>query len=162
LREPFIKIRNWALAKLWPKPREACLWSFRPGRAGLPGWQLNLVFGADVLHRMKILIALFLVALAAASPRGEAQPAAAPGVPVAFQLPLAGPLPQNYLVTLVVLDAKNPDWIVSTFVAGARREVTAENGGRFTETWDGLDDNFMPVPPGEYAVRGIYAPAKQW
>ena len=32
----------------------------------------------------------------------------------------------------------------------------AENQGRFTETWDGLDENYMPVPPRTYALKGIY------
>lgn len=84
------------------------------------------------------------------------------GVPVNYQLPVTGPLPQTYRVTLAIVDAKNPDWIVSQFACGVARTVTQENGGKFTETWDGLDDNFMPVPPGEYAVKGIFMPAKQW
>ncbi len=84
------------------------------------------------------------------------------GVPVTYQLPVEGPLPRTYCVTLAVTDAKNPDWIVSTFLAGQPRTVTAENQGRFTETWDGLDENFMPVPPGNYGVKGIYMAAKQW
>lgn len=81
---------------------------------------------------------------------------------VAYQLPPEGPWPKAYRVTLAVVDPRNPDWIISQFVAGAPRTVTAENGGRFVETWDGLDDNFMPVPPGTYAVRGIYMPARRW
>jgi hypothetical protein len=40
--------------------------------------------------------------------------------------------------------------------------VTAENKGRFTDTWDGLDDNFMPAPPGTYGVKGIFLPAETW
>ena len=69
---------------------------------------------------------------------------------------------KTWLVTLAIVEKNNPDWIVSTFIAGAAREVTAENKGRFTETWDGLDDNFMPVPPGDYAVKGICTPAQKW
>ena len=57
---------------------------------------------------------------------------------------------------------KNPDWIVSTFLAAAPRTVTAENKGQFTDNWNGLDDNFMPVPPGKYGVKGIYMPAQKW
>ena len=87
---------------------------------------------------------------------------AAPGVPVTYELPTDGPLPRTYLVTLAIVEAKNPDWIVSQFAAGIARTVTAENRGKFSEIWDGLDDNFMPVPPGDYAVRGIFAAAKQW
>ncbi|MCX7010588.1 MAG: hypothetical protein NTY53_25645, partial [Kiritimatiellaeota bacterium] len=84
------------------------------------------------------------------------------GVPVAYQLPADGPLPQTYRVTLAIVEAKHPDWIISQFACGVARTVTKENGGKFTETWDGLDDNFMPVPPGEYAVKGIFMPAKKW
>jgi hypothetical protein len=71
-------------------------------------------------------------------------------------------LPRTYLVTLAIVQAENPDWIVSQFACGVARTVTAENGGQFAEIWDGLDDNFMPVPPGDYAVKGIYAPAQLW
>lgn len=84
------------------------------------------------------------------------------GVPVTYELPTDGPLPKTYLVTLGIVDAKNPAWIVSQFACGVARTVTADNKGKFSEVWDGLDDNFMPVPPGDYAVRGIYSPAKKW
>ena len=83
-----------------------------------------------------------------------------PGVPVSYSLPTTPG--KTWRVTLAIVDAKNPDWIISQFASGAVRMVTAENGGKFTETWDGLDDNFMPVPPGEYAVKGIYMPAREW
>ena len=84
------------------------------------------------------------------------------GVPVAYQLPVEGTLPRTFLVTLAITDRGNPDWIVSTFVAGQPRTVTKDNQGKFTEIWDGLDENFMPVPPGEYGVKGIFAPAGIW
>src|SRR5436190_23704101 len=87
--------------------------------------------------------------------------AAAVGVPVTYTLPTEGPLPRTYRVTLAIVDAKNPDWIISQFASGVARTVTAENGGRFSETWDGLDDNFMPVPPGTYGVKGIMMPASK-
>lgn len=89
-------------------------------------------------------------------------PLAHAGVPVAYQLPVEGPLPKTYRVTLAIVEAKNPNWIVSQFACGAVRTVTAENKGKFSEEWNGLDDNFMPVPPGDYAVKGIYMPARQW
>ena len=49
---------------------------------------------------------------------------------------------------------------------GVVRTVTAENGGKFAETWDGLDDNFMPTGPGRYldpeaAAAGAAAVAAQ-
>ncbi len=84
------------------------------------------------------------------------------GVAIPVQLPVDGELPKTYRVTLAITPKDNPDWIVSTFVAGAVRTVTEENQGRFTETWNGLDDNFMPVPPGEYGVKGIFMPTEVW
>src|SRR5579875_2611162 len=63
------------------------------------------------------------------------------GTPITYQLPTEGPLPRTYRVTLAITDPKNPDWIVSQFVTGAVRTVTAENQGKFTEYWNGLDDN---------------------
>ena len=84
------------------------------------------------------------------------------GVEVHYQLPATGPLPRTYRVTLAAVDPKDPDWIISTFAAGVERTVTAGNQGKFTETWDGLDDNYMPAPPGSYALKGIYMPAQIW
>ncbi|MHB8973977.1 MAG: hypothetical protein ACYC4N_26375 [Pirellulaceae bacterium] len=84
------------------------------------------------------------------------------GVSVSYELPNDGPLPQTYLVTLAIVEAKNPDWIVSQFACGVARTVTADNNGNFSEVWDGLDDNFMPVPPGDYGVKGICSPARKW
>ena len=93
---------------------------------------------------------------ATATPAGPAVSARA----ITYQLPNTPG--QTFRVTLAITDAKNPDWLISTFVAGQPHTVTAANQGRFTETWDGLDDNFMPVPPGEYGVKGIYMPAAKW
>ena len=84
------------------------------------------------------------------------------GVDVRYTLPSAGPLPQTYRVTLAIIDPKNPDWILSTFLAGQPRTVTVANQGRFVEYWDGLDENFMPLPPGSYGVKGIYMTASKW
>ncbi len=111
---------------------------------------------------MKLLTNIALVAGIAYSSLAVAE--AAPAVPatVSYTLPTDGPLPRAYRVTLAITAPDNPDWIVSAFVAGEPRTVTAENQGKFTETWDGLDDNFMPVPPGEYGVKGIYMPSEVW
>ena len=84
------------------------------------------------------------------------------GVRVSYQLPATGVLPQTYRVTLAVVDKKKPEWIISQFAAGVVRTVTAENKGKFSEVWNGLDDNFMPVPPGTYGVKGIFMPAQKW
>lgn len=106
-----------------------------------------------------LIAAVFVASLAppAVLPAGEVAPAA-----VSYQLPAEGPLPKTYRVTLAITAADNPDWIVSQFAAGVSRTVTAENGGKFSEVWNGLDDNFMPVPPGEYGVKGIFMPAEIW
>lgn len=114
--------------------------------------------------RVSLLIALLccLSVLTGQAVRAADQPQAPPGVSISYQLPTAGPLPRTYRVTLAVTDPGNPNWIISTFLAGAPRTVTAANGGRFTEIWNGLDDNFMPVPPGTYGVEGIYMPAHKW
>lgn len=106
-------------------------------------------------------LGLLGVLLCAAAPMWAAEVSKV-GVPVSYTLPTTAPLPQTYRITLAIVDAKNTDWIISQFASGVVRTVTAENGGKFTETWDGLDDNFMPVPPGTYAVKGIYMPAQQW
>ncbi|HZK82767.1 MAG TPA: hypothetical protein VFC46_16920, partial [Humisphaera sp.] len=84
------------------------------------------------------------------------------GATISYQLPLTGKGPTTWRVTLAIVDAKNPDWIVSQFANGVARTATAENQGKFTETWNGLDDNFMPVPPGKYGVKGIYMPGERW
>jgi hypothetical protein len=94
--------------------------------------------------------------------REEAATTISNPVTIGYRLPADGPLPQTYRVTLAITAPDDPDWIVSTFVAGGVRTVTAANQGHFTDTWDGLDDNFMPVPPGEYGVKGIVMPAEVW
>lgn len=103
---------------------------------------------------MRLLLALCLATLALA-----ADPV---GVRIAYRLPADGPLPRTWRVTLAITDPANPDWILSQFAAGVVRTVTAENGGRFEERWDGLDDNRMPLPPGSYGVKGICMPAERW
>ncbi len=84
------------------------------------------------------------------------------GVPLQYKLPAEGLLPKDYRVTLAITAPGEPDWIISTFVNGAVRTVTKENQGKFTEHWNGWDDNYMPVPPGDYGVKGIYMPAETW
>ncbi len=82
-------------------------------------------------------------------------------VEIHYQLP-AAPVPQAYLVTLAITDPKDPEWIVSTFLTAGVRIVSHENGGRFTETWNGLDENLMPLPSGRYGLKGIYSKATRW
>lgn len=112
---------------------------------------------------MKHLISFVLTAVAAFGAEVQSlRQDSKIGIPVSYQLPADGPLPTTWRVTLAIVDAKNPDWIISQFASGAVRTVTKENGGKFAETWDGLDDNHMPVPPGDYGVKGIYMPAREW
>ena len=106
------------------------------------------------------LLVLCVAALAQTVSGAEVPPPA--GVEVRYSLPVDGPLPRTYLVTLAIVAKDNPDWIISQFVRGLPRTVTAENQGAFTDTWDGLDENLMPVPPGTYAVKGIRSPARKW
>ena len=80
---------------------------------------------------------------------------------VTYRLPFGG-TEKTYRVTLAAAPADHPDWLVASFLTGAVHTVNDENKGQFTETWNGLDDNFMPVPPGEYVMRGIYMPAEKW
>lgn len=83
------------------------------------------------------------------------------GVQVRYQLPYEG-TDRAYSVTIAAAPASNPDWLASTFVAGEVRMANSTNLGVFTETWNGLDDNFMPVPQGDYIFKGIWAPAQKW
>ena len=84
------------------------------------------------------------------------------GAKIRYQLPTTGLLPQTYRVTIALTDPEHPDWIVSQPICGVVRTVTAENQGQFEEEWTGLDDNFMPLPAGQYGVKGIYMPARKW
>ena len=110
----------------------------------------------DTMTRSVLILTVVLAPMAAVH-ADEVAP-----VTVSYRLPADGELPKTYRVTLAITPPDNPDWIVSTFVSGAVRTVTEENQGRFTETWNGLDDNFMPVPPGKYGVKGIFMPAEVW
>jgi hypothetical protein len=93
-------------------------------------------------------------------PRTSSQQPAT-NITIRYQLPYTGQT-ETYTVTIAAAPADEPDWLISTFVAAAVRQVDAGNMGTFTEIWNGLDDNFMPVPEGRYVLRGIYAPAKKW
>jgi len=85
-------------------------------------------------------------------------PAALAGAKVAFELPKT---PGNYQVTVAAARADDPKQLVATFVGGEIFTVTPETN-RFEVEWNGLDDNHMPVPPGKYAIRAVYAPARRW
>jgi hypothetical protein len=111
---------------------------------------------------LRLLVAHLLTCFAVGLARGETANVNVPGVKIDYQLPVTEPLPHSYRVTLAITDADDQNWIVSTFVSGAVRTVTTENQGKFTDVWNGLDDNFMPVPPGQYGIKGIFMPARPW
>jgi hypothetical protein len=103
-------------------------------------------------------VVLFLLGLAGSARAADA----AAGATISYQLAVVGQGPTTWRVTLAIVDVNNPDWIVSQFASGVVRTATTENQGKFTEVWNGLDDNFMPVPPGKFGVKGIYMPAERW
>ncbi len=78
-----------------------------------------------------------------------------------YQLP-PSPVDTTYRVSIGIAPADDPDWIVKTFLAGEPRTVTADNGGQFTEIWDGSDDNYGLLPDGDYVAKAIYMSADQW
>jgi hypothetical protein len=84
------------------------------------------------------------------------------GVKFFYKLPYEKGKKEYFRVTIAIVDKENPSWIISQPVAGKLVEVNDENKGEFFDIWDGLDDNFMPVPPGKYKIKGIYMPAKEW
>jgi len=92
----------------------------------------------------------------------SAEVATTQGVAISYSLPTDGPLPKTWRVTLAIVDPDDPANILSTFVAGEPVTVTKENQGKFESVWNGLDDNFMPLPPGDYGLKGIAMPAKPW
>src|SRR5579871_6319928 len=115
------------------------------------------------------LLLLALLGSAALTPVGAQEAMESPGAladtggaVIHYGLPTDGPLPRTYLVTLAVTDPRHPAWIVSTFATDVVRTFTAQNQGRFAETWNGLNENGLPVPPGRYGVKGIYMPAEKW
>src|SRR4051812_811199 len=118
--------------------------------------------GGLMMSGINVKLIIMLSILASTAFSAVSAETASNGATIQYQLPVDGPLPKTYRVTLAIVDSKNPDWIISQFACGVARTVTAENGGKFSEVWDGLDDNFMPIPPGEYGIKGIYMPASKW
>lgn len=80
-------------------------------------------------------------------------------VEITYQLPRESHI---YRVSIAIVKADNSDWIVRTLLSGGVREITMDNQGKFTETWDGLDDDGYPVRPGRYTWKGVYMPAVKW
>ena len=72
----------------------------------------------------------------------------------------------HYLVTLAVIEPESPSRIVATVASGLPVNISKAEmatGKTVCAAWDGLDDNFMPVPAGvAYGVSGIYSRASVW
>ena len=100
------------------------------------------------MTRARILFPLALLAAASA----------AAGVKIGIELPSES---GTYQVTVAAARADDPRQIVATFVGGETFTVTPGKN-RFAVEWNGLDDNHMPVPPGKYAIRAVFAPSKVW
>ena len=99
--------------------------------------------------------ALFLAAAAAA-----AASAASPTV-VCGTIPGAE-VGQTYLVTMAATNATDRSFIVSTFASAVVVNVTSAADSKVCASWDGLDDNLMPVVPGSYGVKAIATKAAVW
>ena len=78
---------------------------------------------------------LLFVVLASAIP-AWAKDEIVTGATIRISCRLTGKGPTTWRVTLAIVDAKNPDWIVSQFANGVVRTATAENQGKFTETME--------------------------
>ena len=103
----------------------------------------------------------FLLAAVVFCAAGVREQPAKIGVPVSFQLPVTEPLPQTYRVTLAIVDAKNPDWIISQFTSGVACTVTQENGGPGAERFKYDPNGNIPGTNKEMkaAVREFYEAA---
>ena len=74
-------------------------------------------------------------------------------VKVCFELP--GTHTGTVGVTVVATDPDDQDWIVSHLSYAQPFNVTAGAPSQGCITWDGLDENFWPVPAGSYGLKGI-------
>ena len=79
------------------------------------------------LAGLGLALLLLAGALAPQARGGEKTAGKTLGVPISYALPAEDKLPRTYLVTLAIPAPDDPDWIVSTFVAGQPRTVTVEN-----------------------------------
>ena len=121
--------------------------------AGLPRASRSYPINRPIRSVLLALLAV-LAASHGTPPAGAADP-----VQIHYQLEQQ---PAQQRVTLAIVRENNPDWIVRTLLSGALREVTADNGGAFHETWDGLDEDGLPAAPGRYGWKGVAMPARVW
>ena len=71
----------------------------------------------------QITIGLFAILLSATAEAVE-------HVKISYNLPIK-PMPAVYRVTIAIVTADNPEWIVRTLISGAVREVTVHNNGLY-------------------------------
>lgn len=76
-------------------------------------------------------------------------------VKVCFELP--GTHTGTVGVTIVAVDPGDPDWIVSHLSYAQPFNVTAGSPSQGCISWDGLDENFWPVPAGRCASVTVTA-----
>ena len=78
-----------------------------------------------------------------------ASSAAGSGVPICFDLPKHDGLVR---ATVTVTDPRDDAWLVATVAGGVAFNTSATKGTHDSGcvSWDGLDDNWWPVPPGTY------------
>ena len=65
-------------------------------------------------------------------------------------------------VTVAVVDSKDPTWIITHVAYAQPFNTTAGKAQQGCVAWDGLDENFWPIPPGTYGLTGIVVPVTHW
>ena len=83
------------------------------------------------------------------------------GVPICFDLPKREGMVR---ATVAVTDPHDDKWLVATVSGGMTFNTSSSQGihDKGCVYWDGLDDNWRPVPPGAYGLKGILMNASIW
>jgi hypothetical protein len=91
-------------------------------------------------------------------------PEAVPATPMPVKICFS--LPSTYTgtvgVTVAVVDKENTDWIITHACYLQPFNVTAGKQQQGCIGWDGIDENFWPVPPGTYGLKGIMTNVSYW
>ena len=65
-------------------------------------------------------------------------------------------------VTVAIVDKADPAWIVTHASYATPFNVTEGKVEQGCVLWNGLDENFWPVPPSTYGVKGIFTNVSLW
>ena len=65
-------------------------------------------------------------------------------------------------VTVAVVDKVEPSWLITHASYATPFNVTKGKEQQGCILWNGLDENFWPVPPGSYGLKGIFTNVSQW